>query len=191
MLRRRRCSPAPPAVTVSTLELGACPVVGLDAEPIPLAELWRDRPALLFFVRHFGCIMCRELLGELREALQEANRHVNVAVIGSGSRISARWFQKDMELGEIPVFVDESRRAYRVAGLHRGVLNVVNPLTLRNVLRAHRRGYRQTPVQGDNFEQGGMLLVDTDGSLRWSWTPRIAGQLLAPDRLLREVRGEA
>lgn len=174
---------------VSTQQLGSCPVVGLDAESVALAELWRERPALLFFVRHFGCIMCRELIGELGAALHDASQLVNLAVIGSGTRISARWFSKDMELGDIPVYVDESREAYRAAGLHRSVLSVVNPWTLKNVLRAHRRGYRQTPVQGDNFEQGGMLLIDTEGVERWRWEPRVAGQQLDPEVLLREVRG--
>ena len=29
-------------------------VVGTDDQPIMLGQLWRDRPALLLWVRHFG-----------------------------------------------------------------------------------------------------------------------------------------
>ena len=29
-------------------------IVGTDDEAIPLCLLWRDRPALLLWVRHFG-----------------------------------------------------------------------------------------------------------------------------------------
>ncbi|MFL5819663.1 MAG: hypothetical protein ACJ76S_03140 [Solirubrobacteraceae bacterium] len=38
----------------STQELGRSRVVDADGREVELAELWRDRPAVLVWLRHYG-----------------------------------------------------------------------------------------------------------------------------------------
>ena len=40
--------------------LDALTVLDPNGRTIRLGELWADRPAVLVFVRHFGCLFCRE-----------------------------------------------------------------------------------------------------------------------------------
>jgi hypothetical protein len=41
-------------VTQLASDLGAATVLDLDGRAVPLDSLWRDRPVVLAFVRHFG-----------------------------------------------------------------------------------------------------------------------------------------
>src|SRR5262245_64512768 len=51
-----------------------------------LCALWADGPALLVFLRHFGCPTCAENVGELLPRLAELRAlGVRVALVGSGS----------------------------------------------------------------------------------------------------------
>ena len=40
--------------------------------PVALSKLWKKRPLLLAFTRHFGCTQCKEMLEEL---VQRARAH--------------------------------------------------------------------------------------------------------------------
>ena len=40
--------------------------------PVALSKLWKKRPLLLAFTRHFGCTQCKEMLAEL---VQRARAH--------------------------------------------------------------------------------------------------------------------
>ncbi len=41
-------------MTQVTKELGAATILDRDGKAVALESLWRDRPAVLAFVRHFG-----------------------------------------------------------------------------------------------------------------------------------------
>jgi len=65
----------------------------------------------------------------------------------------------------LPVLSDIARTSYRAAGMRRSLFGLLHPRLLRNLLRALRRGFRQRGVQGDAWQQGGVLVVARDGRL--------------------------
>ena len=60
---------------------------------IALGTLWRERPVVALFVRHFGCVFCREQLAdaELHHARIRAHG-AQLVVVGNGSVEQARDF---------------------------------------------------------------------------------------------------
>ena len=67
--------------------------------------------------------------------------------------------------GSFPVLSDVKKRAYAAAGMKRSPWAMLHPRLLANAWRALRRGFRQGRVQGDAFQQGGVLVFGSDGSV--------------------------
>ena len=67
--------------------------------------------------------------------------------------------------GPFPVLSDSKRTIYKAAGMKRSLLAMLHPRLLRNVWRAFRSGFRQGRVQGDPYQQGGVLVFDRNGRL--------------------------
>ncbi len=139
-------------MSVSFETLARCAVTDLRGDTVELGHLWRERAAVLVFVRHFGCVMCRRQIADMRDAIV-GSVSTRIAIVGNGQRIHAKWFRDDLDIPEVDVFVDPKRAAYRAAGMHRSLLSVINPFTLGHAIRAHRAGHRQVGVQGDNFQR--------------------------------------
>ncbi len=137
-------------------------VLDENDKAITLGSLWRDRPAVLVFVRHFGCIHCREHLAELLGAEIPAN----VFVIGNGSPSFIAGFREQTGW-KGPIYTYPSLATYRAAELKRSVASTLDPRSLGDAFRALKKGTRQGRTQGDQWQQGGTLVVAPDGSVRW------------------------
>jgi len=72
-------------------------VLGLDGAPLTLRSLWTDRPAVLVFVRHFGCLFCKEQVADvLPEKAPLGATGPEIGIVGKGSvgearAVHARW----------------------------------------------------------------------------------------------------
>ena len=96
------------------------------------------------------------------------------------------------ELGGAGVVLSDAERgAYRAAGMRRGLFSSLHWRTFVNALRAWRRGFRQTRVQGDPWQQGGALVFDRAGALVHQQLDRAAGDEVDVDALLRALAGAA
>ncbi len=111
----------------------------------------------------------------MRDAYEEIRaRGAALAAVGSGTEAMARAFQEEQGL-PFPLYVDPSRRAYEAAGLKRGAASTFSPRVLKNALRARRRGFRQTAVQGDPWQQGGVLVILPDDTIALHYVSEVAG----------------
>jgi NAD(P)-dependent dehydrogenase (short-subunit alcohol dehydrogenase family) len=119
----------------------------------------------------------RDRIGAMRA------RGAEVAIVGNGARHFARAFREDFGL-DCPVLVDPELRAYRAAGLRRGRVELLSPRVPLNALRALRSGHRQTGVQGDPWQLGGVLVIRPDGELLYRHVSREAGDHAPPDEIL-------
>ena len=92
---------------------------------------------------------------------------MDVAVIGNGSPSFIAGF-RDETGWKGPVYTDPSRRVYEAAQLKRSVMKTLDPRAAAVALRALARGHRQGLVpQGDQWQQGGVLVVAPDGRVLW------------------------
>ena len=51
---------------MDTRALGAATVLDTDGSAVPLAREWADRPVVVVWLRHFGCVFCREQVAQPR-----------------------------------------------------------------------------------------------------------------------------
>jgi peroxiredoxin len=166
------------------VSLGGLVVQDERGAPVELASFWRARPAVLVFMRHFGCIHCRDHVAELlgaRAAIAAAG--ADVVLIGNGSPSFIAGFREQTGWNG-PIYTDPSLAAYRAAELVRSVGATLDPRSLGKAARALLRGQRQGRTQGDPWQQGGVVLVDTDGTIRWRHASSRPGDNAAPAQIL-------
>jgi dehydrogenase/reductase SDR family protein 12 len=101
-------------------------------------------------------------------------RGAELVIIGNGAPNFAAAFREDFEL-DCPLLVDPELRAYRAAGLRRGRVELLSPRLPGNALRALRSGSRQTGVQGDPWQLGGVFVIQPGGASTYRYVSREAG----------------
>lgn len=116
----------------------------------------------------------RRLDPELRAAA------AGLVFLGSGTPAQAAGFG-ERHAGGWPVLTDPSRRAFAAAGMRRTWRSTLHPRLFWNLLRAFRAGHRQRRVEGDAWQQGGVLVFDGSGRIAHAQIDRVGGDpLLLP-----------
>ena len=150
-------------------------ILDADGAPFRTGDLWKERPAVAVWLRHFGCVYCREQAGEFRRAEPAlGSAGVRLGFIGNGTPRAARWFRDRFAAGST-VLTDPDLVTYRLIGARSGILNTLGPRTWGAGLRAFRRGARQGAVRGHPFQQGGVLVVTPQGEVVFQHISRAAG----------------
>lgn len=80
--------------------------------------------------------------------------------------------------------MDPAKRSYDHYGMRRGATEVVNRKALVNSLRAISKGFRQTETRGDAFQNGGVIVVDSNGDIVYTHIEREAGDLADMDDVI-------
>jgi len=119
----------------------------------------------------------RDRIGEIRA------RGAELVIVGNGALNFAAAFREDFEL-DCPVLIDPQLRAYRAAGLRRGRVELLSPRLPGNAIRALRAGSRQTGVQGDPWQLGGVFVIRPGGGLSYRYVSREAGDHPEVDAVL-------
>jgi peroxiredoxin len=143
-----------------------------------LGERWRERPALLVFLRHFACIACTEHVAMLSPRLEEIARlGIDVVFVGNGAPNFIEGFVQRNALTGLPfeVVTDPSLAAFDAAGLERSRWSNMAPAAVRNLARAFLWGYRQRRIEGNYQQQGGVMLVEPGGRIAYVHRDRVAG----------------
>ena len=84
--------------------------------------------------------------------------------VGTGTPAMAADFARQ-HAGPHPVLSDVARRAFQAAGMRRTWRSTLHWRLVANAWRALRRGHRQGRVQGDPWQQGGVLVFAADGQI--------------------------
>ncbi|XP_033020485.1 peroxiredoxin-like 2C [Lacerta agilis] len=174
---------APPPVTlqvgVRVPQLAEAPVELRDAarrlvvdaagKALPFGSLYRERKAIVVFVRHFLCYACKEYVEDLgkipKTFLQDAN--VRLVVIGQSSHHHIKPF---CTLTGYPheMYVDPGREIYRILGMKRGEASATSgqsPHVKSNLLSGSIKSMWRAMTspafdfQGDPAQQGGTLIL--------------------------------
>jgi NAD(P)-dependent dehydrogenase (short-subunit alcohol dehydrogenase family)/peroxiredoxin len=122
----------------------------------------------------------RDRLPEIRE------RGAELVIVGNGAQHFAAAFREDQGL-DVAVLVDPELRAYRAAGLRRGRVELLSPRMPLHALRALRAGHRQTAVEGDPWQLGGVFVIRPGGALVYRYVSREAGDHPPVDEILEAL----
>ena len=140
-----------------------------EGQSARLAQLWQRSPVLLFFVRHVGCVFCREQV-RARAQRYDDNRApgAEVAAIITTDAINAGRFARGMRL-PYPVLSDAPRRAFAAFGLYEtSIGDLAQPEVLLRAARQFARGNLPAvnPFSSSLTQLGGVFIVDGDGVVR-------------------------
>jgi hypothetical protein len=160
---------------MDTRALGAATVLDIDGTPVRLADQWRDHPAVIVWLRHFGCVFCREQVAEVR-----ANRGdiealgAGIAFVGNGTARAAGWFQKRFA-ADSTVLTDPDLVSYKAIGARSGLLTTVGPQAWGAGIRALRSGARQSITKGHPYQQGGLVVIAPGNKVLYQHISSAAG----------------
>ncbi|CAI5687559.1 unnamed protein product [Oreochromis niloticus] len=147
---------------------------GESEEKVELQSLWHDQPVVLFFLRRFGCQVCRWTAAEISK-LEPDLRANGVALVGIGPEEFGLQEFKQGGFLKGPLYVDEQKKCYKDLGFKRrpeettpkyNAVSVV-PAALGKKVRdvaakASAEGI-QGNFSGDLLQSGGMLIVAKGG----------------------------
>ncbi|MEM8530689.1 MAG: peroxiredoxin-like family protein [Chloroflexota bacterium] len=161
--------------TLSTLQVGmAAPdirVQTVDDTAISLSQVWQEQPILLFFLRHFGCALCRSHLHSIRDSYDEFRaRGTEVIAMTLADTRGAAQFAHQNRL-PFRVFADPLRNSYRAFTLAEGTLNDALGLDVlaRQVTQALRGNMPYMTSMGSSIKQlGGSFIVDQRGTVQFA-----------------------
>lgn len=127
-------------------------------------DLSMERPVLLIFLRHFGCIFCREALKDVSERIDAwtASGSEVVLVHMSDNKTAEAYF-KEYEIPEVSHISDPSTELYAQFGLAKGTPSQL--FGLKTVIRGFEVSKeRQLPIYqrkiGDGFQMPGIFLIN-------------------------------
>jgi hypothetical protein len=152
------------------------PVVGVGLSPGSLRDQLGgetgDRPTLLVFLRHFGCMFCKEAVADLRAAAEGVPDYPEILFFTQGSPRESRAFLRDWPGAR--AVSDPEMSLYEAFGIRRAsFLEALGPRVLKARSRAAAKGHENGPRSGDIWRMPGCLLVEGD-RIVWRFEPRHA-----------------
>jgi peroxiredoxin len=147
-------------------DLASVKVFDERGHEVELATFWRDTPAVIVFLRHFGCPCCSTQMTELSPRLDELWRiGMRTVLVGNGAPKFIDSFKERFGLFDkkVELVTDPSLLSFRAAQLPRSWWMSYGPRGLWDALLAIGNGHVGRFGQGDAFQHGGTLIVDSDG----------------------------
>ena len=153
-------------------------VVDAHGGGFALGELVGGKPAVLVFLRHFACVACSEHVTLLAPRLHEFTRlGVEVIYVGNGEPNFIEGFMERnfVDGTKVRVVTDPSLQAHAAAGLRRSFAAAFGPRGAFGLARALLHGFRQSAVEGDSYQQGGVIVLDRECRIAYAHADRASG----------------
>lgn len=106
-----------------------------------------------------------------------------LVVIGNGAPNFIAGFRDETGFSGA-LYTDPTLKAFEAAQLERGLGRTLDPRALGPTVRAFARGHRQGRTQGDALQQGGVLIIDKTGVVRWQHVSRRPGDNASVDDIV-------
>lgn len=143
--------------------------MGVGLSPGSLRDQIGDRPTLLVFLRHFGCIFCKETVADLRAAAEAADHYPDILFFTQGTPRESRAFLRDWPGAR--AVSDPEMSFYDAFGIRRAsFLEALGPKVLKARGRARAKGHQNGKPSGDVWRMPGCLLVE-GSRVVWRYEP--------------------
>jgi len=162
-----------------------------DSNPVRLRDLWRNGPAVIVWLRQFGCPFCRAYAVELNRARHRfTTAGARLVLIGQGTPEDASRFGKRFRI-ELPILTDVDRVTYLWAGAKIATLDeLIGPVVVaRGLLRMARLRVLIGHNTADEAQLGGSIVVTGDGRVVFAHISDDASDVAPPADLLAVVVG--
>ncbi|XP_051876596.1 peroxiredoxin-like 2C [Pristis pectinata] len=165
----------PPIINIKAAE--DCFVVDCYGRKIPFPALYKERKAILVFVRHFLCYTCREYVEDLAKIPQKylEDAGVRLIVIGQSSHDHIQPFCALTGYTH-EIYIDPTRKIYKSLQMkqgetfHQAVRSPhVKSSTLTGIFKSMWNAMKSPAFdfQGDPGQQGGALIIGPGDKLHF------------------------
>lgn len=156
-----KINPAPVRELPASVEMLMAHVGGNQGQS--LLDTVAQGPTLVVFLRHLGCVFCRQTLSDLREAMPTlAARGISVALVHMASDRQAELIFRLYGMENVPRFSDPDRSLYEAMGLRRVSMRELmsRELFKRGYEACVRERHAMSVPRGDPMQMPGVFLVD-------------------------------
>lgn len=159
-------------------------VVLSTGEQVPLRSLYSEHRLALVFLRHLGCIFCREHVSQLRRL-----KDLNIVFVAMASPEQTEAFRLKMQSPHRFV-CDPEKALYQHFELPKGGLaQMISPQVFVRAIGATLQGhFNASSAQADPLQLPGVFVIDTDGAILWSHQARNAADNPSPDEIARHLQ---
>ncbi|MBX3117666.1 MAG: AhpC/TSA family protein [Fimbriimonadaceae bacterium] len=152
-------------------------------DEVSLASLYSDAPLALVFVRHFGCVFCRDHMRKLGPL-----NGLNIAFATMGNPDQAAEV-KELMKSPHRFICDPDRELYHAFDVKEGKFGqIFNIHTFRKGIAAMLRGNSAAKPSSNPWQLGGTFVIDTTGEIRFAQPARDAADNVSPDELKAVMR---
>jgi peroxiredoxin len=154
---------------------------------VRLSDLWSaaERGIVLVFLRHFGCLFCKDQVRQLKAHYDQIRQTgFEVVAIGQGSDARAARFAEDFQT-PFPVYGDKERVLYRQYGLTSTRFgSFLEPDAYKVGIGAMLRGNFPTMPDGSVNQNPGVFLIDRNGQILRAHIGQHAGDFATVNEIL-------
>ena len=127
-----------------------------------LVEASSEMPVLLVFLRHFGCVFCKEAMHDIGKNKDDwAKQKINVVLVHMSDYETAENYFKKYKISGIENISDPSCGLYAKFGLGKGSASQL--FGLKNFMRGFETTLKGIPIGlrqiGDGFQMPGVFLL--------------------------------
>jgi len=83
-------------------------------------------------------------------------------------------FKEDLGI-TLPVYTDPGLSVFEMAGFKRSMTSTLGPKSIMKALALKKQGHIQKGVQGDPWQQGGVLAIDTNSNILFHYASQNVG----------------
>jgi peroxiredoxin len=148
-------------------------------ETVELSSLCQDKPLALVFLRHFGCLFCREQISQLRPFPD-----ANVVLVAMAKVEETAEFRERMESPQLYIS-DPNKALHDLFGLRRGSFTqMLNANTFKRGVAAARAGFRNGLPKGDPWMLAGTFVIQPSGQISFTHLSRDASDNLTGETIV-------
>ena len=134
-------------------------VTGMNLAPGTLRNQLGTDVTLFVFLRHFGCMFCRETLADMRKVSEEDPRFPTSIFFHQGTAIEGRAFLRRY-WPDVRAIADQRAEFYEGFGVERGgLIRMLGPSVWASKSRARAKGHANGERTGDIWRMPGVFLV--------------------------------
>ncbi len=161
-------------------------VVLSTGETVPLRSLFERDKVALVFLRHLGCVFCREHVAQLRRYPE-----LNIAFVTLGTVEQTEAFRIAMKSPH-RFICDPEKRLHQAFNLNKGGLaQMISPRVVARAIGATLSGHFQSATTvGDPMQMPGVFVIAPSGEVTWEHRSRDAADNPSPQEIERHLSGE-
>jgi hypothetical protein len=170
---------------VDFLALSRLKVQDENGNDIVVSSLWKTKPIIMIFVRHFGCIACRAHVDQIWNKRKDLRKTSNIIFIGNGKPEIIKIFKEDVDALDAVILTDPSLKVFDACGFKRSPLNLIDPRGVKRGVGLTMEGYKQGAVldgrTGAHTQMGGVIAFKPPGAVVYHFVSDYLGDFDKPE----------